>query len=129
MIIHCMILPTELQHRLNARTQLNQELSHFYVPSGSSANVTDLLSFIVSFKVALQQKLCFSAAVYPEQDPDAYKDKFMMQGQNINWIFFHPERIRQHSMQTFNSSVRARPLTVNFILSAFTWPIGLPGAL
>lgn len=38
-------------------------------------------------------------------------------------FFFHPERIRQHAMQTLNSSIRTSPLTVNFILSAFTWPI------
>lgn len=40
-----------------------------------------------------------------------------------------PDRFRQHGMQTLNSSVRRRPLTVNFILSAFTWPIKQPTAL
>lgn len=42
------------------------------------------------------------------------------------FFFFHPERIRQHAMQTLNSSVRTSPLTVNFILSAFTWPTEQP---
>lgn len=72
------------------------------------------------------------AAVYPEMNSSGDKGIFRQEGQHINWIFFpplHPERIRRHSIQTLNSSIRTSLLTVNFILSAFTWPIKPPTAI
>lgn len=47
----------------------------------------------------------------------------------IGFFFLHPERIRRHSIQTLNPSIRTSPLTVNFTLSAFTWPIKPQSAL
>ena len=51
---------------------------------------------------------CSSTAVYSAQDPPAHKGILRYEGQHINWIFFHPERIRQHAARRLSIHVSER---------------------
>lgn len=76
-------------------------------------------------KKTLAAKSCCLPCTGSPQSTRAYLDSKV---NTLIGFFFslHPERIRQHAMQTLNSSVTTSPLTVNFILSGCTWPIEQP---